>query len=305
MDLQAIKELNKIIDAKDQVILSKLSNWDISATVISVGAGQATVHLPTDPVGTNITAHNPNEISLEVGDQVTIHKVNGNINNSVVLFRKTVGFNNIYVDYATGADKFGRAGNGSLYGSENAPFKTLQYAINRLPKNLNSRGVTICFNNLLPADTAILEGFYGGYSIFIRPSDGSIVQTIDHIWVSDCTVNIHFLYLDMSTNNQIGAYIRRAIYVKMDSCTIISDNHVAETGIEVAYGSNAEIVNCTITNRGNAIVANGMSDIYSGNNSGSGNDIGLYADYNSTIGKSGTQPSGTYPEAAFRGSVIR
>lgn len=298
------RQWNNIIDNKNNNILNRLSNWDISATVISVGAGQTTVHLPTDPVGINITAHNPNEISLEVGDQVTIHKVNGNTNNSVVLFRKTVGFNNIYVDYATGADKFGRAGNGSLYGSENAPFKTLQYAINRLPKNTNSRDIYIYFNTLSSSESISMDGFWGGGKITIRPRVGTTLASTNSIQVVGCSgVRIEIFYLNFTTTSNEGVEIYRASQVAFYNCSVTGTS--SYSGFVVSDGSNTIIENCVIANRQNGIMADGVSSVLSNNNSGS-NVYGLFAQFNSTIGKNGTQPTGTSGnEVVLAGSVIR
>jgi hypothetical protein len=150
-----------------------------------------------------------------------------------------------------------------------------------------------------------LDKFYGGYSIYIRPLDSSTVQTIQKIWILDCACDVHLYYLDVDNDIETAIMTMRAIYVSINYCTIISDTSVSASGIAAHYGSNVEVINCTITNKGNAIVSDRISSVYTENNSGTGNYIGLYANYNSTIGKYGTQPNGTFAEAAFRGSVIR
>lgn len=124
------QQLLNIIDTRINEALSKYLPVDRIATVISVGSGDALFHLPTDPDGTNITVLNPNEISLEIGDHVLIHYSSATqLGNAYILFRKTINFNNIYVDYATGTDAFGIDSSGNKYGSSSAPFKTLQYAV--------------------------------------------------------------------------------------------------------------------------------------------------------------------------------
>lgn len=47
------------------------------------------------------------------------------------------------------------------------------------------------------------------------------------------------------------------------------------------------------------------STVYSANNTGSGNTVGLYAMNAGVIGKAGTQPSGTTAELVEYGDVIR
>jgi hypothetical protein len=304
------RQLNDIVDEKDNAVLAKLSNWDISATVVSVGNGSAVVHLPTDPTG-NLTVQNPNEISLEVGDQVTIHKTNGNINNAVVLFRKTVNFNDIYVDYNTGTDAFGRDASGNQYGSEDAPFKTLQYAVNRLPKNLNGRIINIYFNTLDYSEILFVDGFSGGGELYITPYDGITPASIYAMLVKGC-VGILFetQYLSFSTASDLGGvYPTNVRIIESNYVTIrhavITDNNASALGFAVVFGSNATIDSCTISNHWRALYITSTSIVLSQNNNGTGNNVGLRALYGSTICKDGTQPNGTTPESSDSSSVIR
>jgi len=305
--MQELKKINDVIDAKDDAVYAALYNWDISATVITVGAGTATVHLPTDPTGINITVYNPNEIPLEVGDQVWIHKINGELNNAYILFRKTVTFDNIYVDYATGTDKFGRNSSGNLYGSAAAPFKTLQYAINRLPKNLNRRNINIYYNTLDSSEKIFGDGFFGGGTIKIQPLSGAAITNIDFMQIIGCfSVRLEIHYLGFTNTDESGAIkVGRSSYVCIYNCEVITSS--TNSGVVIFDGSKAVVENSVITNRNKGIVADGCCDVLSNNNTGS-NVYGLWAQYNSTIGKSGTQCIGNVSdnnEIELAGSEIR
>lgn len=72
-----------------------------------------------------------------------------------------------------------------------------------------------------------------------------------------------------------------------------------------ATASLVEIGACTISNKTNrAIAAFGGGKVYSSNNSGSGNAVGLYAETNSEIGKYGSQPAATTAETTNTAGVI-
>ena len=301
------RELCNYIDTQIASAIAGISNYDYSATVITVGSGTAEVHLPTDPTGTNITVNNPNEISLEVGDQVTIHAINGNINNAFVSFRKTVGFDDIYVDYTTGTDAFGRDSSGNMYGSEDAPFKTLQYAVNRLPKNLNGRSINIYFGALDTSEEITIDGFYGGYSINIEPSIKYYTgaTSINRLFVRNCTgVLINVNYLNIKRNDYWAVQVYNSYTINFAYCTISTS--ASSGGIFISSGSKVVVRNCTIANRTIAIRVEILSELYSMANSGSNTVYGLQADGGSTICKNGTQPMGsTSNENTTNGSVIR
>jgi hypothetical protein len=280
------------------------------ATVISVGSGDAVVHLPTDPTGTNLTVANPREITLEIGDEVNLVAINGSLTNAIIDFRKDINFDQVYVDYNTGTDKFGKNSSGNYYGSQNAPFKTLQYAVNRLPKNLNGRTIYIYFDTLDSNEVVQIDKFYGGNAIYIQPIDGVTPRTIYGIGISSCYINVRVRYLHCNGIYDDNAAFRaiRCMYVVFEHCDASSDTYAEDTsGFLAAYGSNMAVVDSVVSNRHYGIFANNISNIYSSNNTGV-NDYGLRASTCSTIGKdfSGTQPTGTISdESASSNSVIR
>jgi hypothetical protein len=292
LNSKEIKFLVEQIDKKiDQKMPTQVPKW-FSATIVSTSGGEAIVHLPTDPEGTNISAQNPREISLDVGDEVYIVAINGNLNNGFVDFRKNITLDLIYVDYPTGVDDY-------LHGTSSAPFKTLQYAISRLPRNLNNRNIVVYYNNPDSTEGLRITNFYGGGMLTIRPWTplaSATVSYIDYIYFFGCVgVEIDMLYLG-ATNNALTTYrgaiwVRNSSYVVLDHCNVVATS--SGMGIAIDDGSRATIRNTEISNRSRAIDVESISWAFSQNNSGSGNTYGLSSYYSSYLGKIGTQPTGT------------
>jgi hypothetical protein len=290
---EKIKKTNIIMDKR------------FDGTVITTYGGYANIVLAND-VNTEIKVQNPNEISLEVGDQVSIIAVDGNLSNSVVDYRKGITLSDIYVDDTTGFDGYGLDSSGNQYGTENAPFKTLQYAIYRLPKNLNSRIYEIYFSNLDVNEQIIIDGFHGAGQLIIKPKTGTSVSYINSIFINGCSgTEISIQYVGASSITRNAIRVRKSFYVILDNCNVITSSPTYY-GIEVDDGSRCTIKNTTISNRYAGIFAGSVSSVFSQNNSGSNNNFGLGSWYGSTIGKTGTQPIGTASnEWTDTSSIIR
>jgi Na+-transporting methylmalonyl-CoA/oxaloacetate decarboxylase gamma subunit len=279
---EMVEYIDKRIDEKNS---TQTVEW-ASATVISVGAGNANVHFPADPVGTNVVVQNPREISLEVDDEVSILKF-GSLSNAIVDFKKDIIMDNIYVDYLTGVDDY-------RHGAIDTPFKTLQYAINRLPKNLNGRVIWIYFDTLTNEDL-IIRNFYGGQIITIQSLDGNTTQTLNTILVADCMVDIDIHNLKINGNNprfDSAVFVLRCLFVYFENCDTSSSEFSISDGFCAAYGSNMFVVSCVISNRKYAIRGDSITQIFSSTNTGSNNTYAIFGQRNSIIGTYGSQPSG-------------
>jgi hypothetical protein len=318
-----VSTAKEVLDVMSQVANDVLAQGDkrLSATVVSVSGGTATVHLPTDPIGTDIVVQNSRELPLEIGDPVSIIAMNGDLSSAYVDVRRTINIDNIYVDYNIGADDY-VIDRGTII----KPFKTLQFAINRLPKNLNGRNITIYVNNT-SLENINIKNFYGGGYLFIRASDTSSPFTISSVNILDCMVLIRLFKVNINT----GAY---AVACIIDNCKYVSIEYLTSTSsstsggisgsrsqfIYISYStlsnksygiimdavSTAQINNCTLTNTSNGIQATGSSQIYSNTNTGLNGGYGLNASENSTIGKRSTQPTGSISnEYVDSSSIIR
>ena len=305
MDNLDAKKFLEIIDKRmDGKVPTQVSKG-YSATVISISGGKVTVHLPTDPVGNNIVVQNSRDLPLEVGDEVYIVALDGKLSNAFVDFRKTIDLNNIYVDFTTGTDTYGYNSNGYQYGSINAPFKTLNFAVRRLSKNTNRRLINIYYNTLNSAEEVFFVGFYGGGIINIRPLSGTSITNISFLQVNGCAgIRVNIYYLGFTRTNYQAVEIFRSNFIALFFCHINTSSSFE--GIVVADGSIAVISDCTIANRSVGILASGVSQIFSSTNTGANTSYGLRADFSSTVGKFNTQPTGGIAnEIATTGSVIR
>lgn len=201
-----------------------------------------------------------------------------------------------YVNAATGNDA-----NDGLIGS---PLKTIQAAINKLPPVIDHT-VTINVAEGTYAENVSIAGFVGRGSILITGSGAALTDT--HLVTSIGLTNCHCAVFveGLKLNNASGFCVSvygctrvRLRYLKMD---------VSATSYNGIYveSSMTYITNCSLSNRNAAIAAWASSTVFSNENAGSGNTVGLQAAYASTIGKAGTQPSGTTAESSFGGGQIR
>jgi uncharacterized protein YceK len=225
---------------------------------------------------------------------------------------------NIYVDYSKGNDTINK-------GTELLPYKTIQHAINSLVKNLNGKDINIYVVNSSVDQSIEINDFYGGGRITIQSTDGTkIINYISAynnqitIWIQNfiCNGNTDSSVIDFNLcqnvslvgcsttidNNSVdGISFNGNGYIEIVGCTAINKL----SGIVVCNGGKASILSCNLSNNGTGIECSTLSQVYSEDNEGDGNDIGMAAYQCSTIGKSGIQPSGVTNEEVDSSSVIR
>lgn len=267
----------------------RLANIDKSkrlvGTVTATSGGSVTVVLANDETSTPVVVQNPNEIPIEIGDQVGILAVGGSLSNAIVEYRKTITLDDIYVDYTDGTDAYGFDVSGYQYGSEDAPFKTLQYAMRRLPKNLNNRSITITIVDAPSGggDSVIYtDGFYSGYLI-IQGEVGNYAEVKD-IFLNNCSAGITFKYL--TPKNTSGLYLMKfgnCSYIDIENC----DFTTVETAALLATASSSVYLrNCTISNQTfGGVVVSTNSRVFLNDCTGSNPAAILYiASGNSSVG---------------------
>lgn len=300
MNENDVTALLEIIDKRIEERVPTQADKRFSGTVVSIGAGTVTVNLSTDPIGTNVVVQNPREFSLEAGDIVYINAINGNLTNSFVDLRKTYIGNTIYVDYNTGSDTTGN-------GSSTSPFATIQYAVNRISKNLNGRFMNIKFDTINSSSTEIItiDKFYGGGRLTIQPWSGTPRSFDGKIKIDKCfgTV-ISVISLNPNIIGDDCILIDTSQYVELSTLTINAID-TSNMGIRVSGASLVRVYNSTISNRDKAIYSAYISRVFSDTNSGTGNTYGLYTELGGEIVKNGTQPSGGTAELVLSGGLIR
>ena len=269
------------------------------AVVQNVGTAYVTVYYPDEETNT-FDVYNFNEVPCEIGDQIYISDVSGG---KKVDFRKTIQFDNIYVDYVNGVDAYADS-DGNSYGTKERPFSTLQYAINRLPKNLNRRVITIECISLDTSELITINGITSGYITIKRYNPETIISLSGFIITNCSGIYLDINYLEFTRDDYWAIQIFNSSIINFNYCKL---NTSANTGgFFISTGSKVIIQDSIIANRTIGIRVELLSELYSMYNTGANSVFGLVADACSTIGKNGSQPTGSIAnESVSSGSVIR
>lgn len=204
---------------------------------------------------------------------------------------------NYYVNAATGNDN-----NDGL--SSVTAFKTFAKAIGKIPLVVqHTITINVAAGNY--NEEIGLYNYIGRGNIIIK---GSAALADTHLIVRPlivgCACNIEISGFKCTTTGNS---------VSINYCTNVKLTYIKAIEVSVSngigvlvYSSKAIIENCEISNKqSRGILATYCSTVYSTNNTGSGNTIAIGSEYTSTVGKSGTQPSGTTAELSNTGGVIR
>ncbi len=179
-------------------------------------------------------------------------------------------------------------------GTQENPFKTIQKAIDMVPKNLNNLMATIMLADGV-YDNISISGFSIG-TLFIRPS--ARVNTLNNecvvknIVIRSCRCMVHLNSLNVveSTAKKV-IDIDRANVVRLDHLRIVQPNP-SWVGIEAYMDSSVIITECEISNHANAIYAD-FSRIFVSKCTGSGNNYSLNVSSGGRIVCDGTLPGWT------------
>ena len=197
----------------------------------------------------------------------------------------------------------GTNGSDNNNGSSGSPFKTIAKAVSMIPQIVN-HSVTINVADGSYSEGITLTGYMGSGVISVVGNTTTpanvvlsgriIIQKVAHF------VFIHGMKTTYTGNNSVEA----------GACSCIQFNYiVAEasdanySGIFCAY-SFAHVQNSTVSNKKYGITSRNSS-VCSEANSGTGNTNGIAAMYGGTLGKRGSQPSGTTAEFIYAGGEIR
>jgi len=252
---------------------------------------------------------NPNEIPCELNNQIYISEVFGG---KIIDFRKTIELDTIYVK-SNGTDAYGNDADGNKYGSFEAPFLTPEYALSRLPKNLNNRVIRIYLMDVSYGSVVHMGGFHSG-TLIISGYSGYSSQFLGMSF-EHCTAQLVFENLW-----SLGGYLETKSIFDFYNCSNVTirgcDMYVDPT---VQHGdycitarrSSLSVENCETsdpdesTRIGTFIHASDMSNILCKNNTGGGLNLLYSISENSTLGVLGTEPSGITRASIDASSVIR
>lgn len=172
------------------------------------------------------------------------------------------GGSDIYVS-TTGNDTSGD-------GSENYPYRTIQHAVNMLPKDLRNEEITLHVKSGTYSENVVISGFYGGT---LRLAVETV--SIKTLTVYETVMIIEGTSLTLAANGlNMGLHCHRGATV-ICQCNLIINGSV--NGLYVAYGSrftgkNVELNSCT-----NGVVSTIAAQVYVAALTGSRNNNGVTA----------------------------
>ena len=190
-------------------------------------------------------------------------------------------------------------------GTSGLPFKTIQFAIDKLPQIINHI-ITINLITGTYAEVVTISGFVGKGKINLN--GGTNLATapnfiIDSIQIISCylaAINIK----GITANNTVGtSYLlktSKGLNISFCRSVVSVVNYGFYTENSLVY-----IHTCEISNKNAVLCATYCSTVAFQTLTGSGNAVGLNALKGSTIAKSGTVPTSTTAETTASGGVIR
>lgn len=199
----------------------------------------------------------------------------------------------------------GSTGNDNNPGTESMPFKSVQAAINSVPKNLGIHSVTINVSDFVYDEKIDISGFSGG-SIFqiIGNGDQTIVRSVV---ISYCSVpSISVSKIKISGSNPDNAVL---VYGCINVVVSLLNIDGAKNGIKCGdyYTSGGA---CLFINGGSisnciesAVYAEGQNNVFVISASGSNNSVGLTANYGASISTTGVSIESTTAQKVFAGFI--
>lgn len=188
----------------------------------------------------------------------------GTLTNNITLYVST-----------TGSDITGN-------GTEDNPFKTIQYALDIIPKDLGGYDATVLVADGRYDERVQIQGYHGG-TLYIMSKDHTNLNDLCSVLSiamrsCDATIILKFLNIYTSVNGGIDVYSSRSAIIQYIKC--ITPN-TKNAGVYV-QNSNANITDSVFSNRGYGIVSDNASTVWAAANSGV-NTIGIFANVGGTI----------------------
>lgn len=203
----------------------------------------------------------------------------------------------LYVDPTNGNDS-----NDGL--TTSTKLKTRQAAINKLPSVLDH----LCIISVVPGiddEVVSIAGFTGKGSLQLNGgldlADSDIYKT-GRVKLDNVKIPVTVRGFNFTTTTGHGVEVVNSQWAAIVTCK--STSLTTEFDGANAVASLIFLTGCNFSNKARAIASGYLSNIYSENNSGTGNLKGLSAFNSSFIGKSGTQPDGTLKEEKYNGGDI-
>ncbi|BFT75228.1 right-handed parallel beta-helix repeat-containing protein [Paenibacillus sp. P36] len=202
--------------------------------------------------------------------------------------QKTAADITLHVDVTNGAD--------NNDGSVGKPFKTINKAISVIPQMVNHT-VRVNVATGTYAETAVLYGFNGSGVVQLVASG---VVSLNAISIIRCqtTVVEGFTCTSTTGNGFYAEYGRMTIF---NNCKTISVSSFAGFSI---VSQNGQVLNCTISNKENAVAAQYGSSVLVSNCTGTSNNYVLVAADGANLTYSGSVPSGNIQFGTYNVGMI-
>jgi len=158
--------------------------------------------------------------------------------------------------------------NASGDGSESYPFRTIQHAINSIPKNLGNKEITINVGSGTYSENIEVAGFYGGT---LRFELGEV--TVKSFVLYETNVIINGTSLTLSASGNVYGFRCHRGANAIFQCPLTVNG--STNGVFVSYGSRFSCRNVTVNSCTNAVVCNFAAQLHIGALSGSKNNNGV------------------------------
>ncbi|RXI55552.1 hypothetical protein DP124_01395 [Clostridium tetani] len=264
-----------------EVLENKIEN--IKVPVTSVNSKTGAIELKAEDINCN----DGKSVELQLADKAD---------------KSTVA--NIYADKTFTLYVDGRNGNDTTGdGSKNKPYKTLKYAVDKLP-SISRYGCTIDVIGDTPVPSSIFFNSLSKSKAFtIESSNGSkLIGPLDS-YANIYLDSVPWIEIKNLTLQRVSIQPRFGTYAELRK-VVFTD---VKFPVYVDYGAIGHVFDCNFTSGVvNCITCDTCSRVHSLRNTGGGSGYGLRAIRGSVISKSETQPTGNVSnESAVNGGVIR
>jgi hypothetical protein len=193
-------------------------------------------------------------------------------------------------------------------GTPAKPYKTIQYAINALPKNLGGFTATINVANGTYVENLYIYDYTDGTIIIKSQSytdtvnDACVIFGSVTIGRTTAFVHINSIKVDIPSASSDSVIIDRCSLVRLAYIKVVKSN-LSNNAIYASSDSSINLISCEISNHLRAIHVD-YSKAYVSNCTGTGNTYGIYSASGGDVRIWGTTPDGTTKSMTGGGGTI-
>ena len=253
---------------------------------------------------TGIMAYRNGQVTFEVNN-LSATRYDHNIG-GVIIYRSGALIGTLPADTTlyvatTGSDTTGD-------GTSAKPYKTIQKAIDVLPRDLNGHTATIIVSEGAYSENVAIMSFYSG-SLILRSTTGlalSDAHKINSITCSNNSARVYIYGFNLVTS--IADAFQGVCCVDIILRFITAKQSTASSGYSGFYfdACRARIESSMVANKAHGVSAyNSTVGSFIWSNESTGNTIGVKAGINSIVNTTGIQPVGTVPQQTAGGMFVK